>query len=94
MMKIVIKKLVWDSWNPAHINKHNLSIDDVEEAARNMVAHKRAKRGRYIALGKSGKRIISIVINRVSKGVYYVVTARDSDKKERRIVYQYEKEKK
>ncbi|MFV1917416.1 MAG: hypothetical protein ACC618_02990 [Patescibacteria group bacterium] len=94
MTRIVIKKLIWDSWNSAHIRKRGLSINDVEEAARNMVAHKRARSGRYITIGRSGRRIISIVVNRLNTGVYYVVTARDSDKKERRIVYQYEKEKK
>lgn len=91
MTRIKIKELIFDEWNIEHIKKHNISVREIEIAVMNMSAHKRAKRGRYIAIGRSRKRIISIVISRIKTGTYYVVTARDSDKKERKLVYEKEK---
>ena len=91
MTRIKIKKLVWDSYNVVHIEKHNVAQDEAEDIAKNMLAHKIGKKGRYIALGRSGSRLLSLVLNRKGPGVYYVVTARDSSKKERREIYDKEK---
>lgn len=91
MTRIVIKKLIWDEWNREHIKKHNVSVDEAEEAVNNLIAHKKGKKGRFIAIGRSGTRIISVLVGRKETGVYYVATARDSDKKERRLVYEKEK---
>ncbi|HVF69864.1 MAG TPA: hypothetical protein VNA13_04860 [Xanthomonadales bacterium] len=91
MTRIVIKKLVWDEYNLEHIKKHKVVQSEVEEIAKNIKAHKKAKKGRYLIIGRSGSRILSIVINRKEKGIYYPVTARDSDKDERKIIYEKEK---
>jgi len=91
MTRIVIKKLIWDEWNREHIKKHNVAVDEAEEVVANLIAHKRGKKGRFIAIGRSGSRIISVMVGREGTGIYYVATARDSDKKERRMVYEKEK---
>lgn len=91
MTRIVIKKLIWDEWNREHIKKHNVTVGEAEEAVANLVAHRRGKKGRFIAIGRSGSRIISVLVGREKTGIYYVATARDSDKRERRIVYDKEK---
>lgn len=91
MTRIKIKKLVWDEWNIEHIKKHNITVAETEKAVQNFIAHKKSKKGRYLAIGKSGSRLISMVIRRESTGVYYLVTARDSSKKERKEIYEKEK---
>lgn len=93
MTKIVIRTLVWDEYNIEHIKRHNVTVEEAEAAIDNLLAHRIGKKGRYIAIGRVGKRLISLVIRRESKGVYYLVTARDSSKKERKIVYEKEKNK-
>lgn len=91
MTRIIIKELVWDEYNIEHIKKHNVTVAEVEEAVKNFIAHKAGKKGRYIAMGRSGTRLISLIIRRVSSGTYYLVSARDSGKKERKEIYEKEK---
>lgn len=91
MTRIVVKELVWDEYNVEHIKKHNVSKDEAETAVKNFIGHRKAKKGRYIAIGKSKDRLISLVVEKKGPGIYYVVTARDSDKRERRIVNEKEK---
>lgn len=91
MTRLVVKKLIWKQWNIEHIQKHNISIQETETAAKNLVAHKRGYKGRYIVIGRCDRRILSIIIVREKKGEYFVVTARDADKEERKRVYEKEK---
>ena len=91
MTRIVIKKLIWDEHNVEHIKKHNVTVIEVEEIAKSTVTHKKAKKGKYLIIGRAGSRILSVVIGRQGLGIYYPVTARDSDKKERRFLYEKEK---
>ncbi len=90
MTRIVIKELVWDAYNIEHIKKHSITVDEAEEAVKNFISHKKGKSGRYLAIGKSSSRLISLIVKRESVGVYYLVTARDSSKKERREIYEKE----
>jgi len=90
MTRIVIKQLIWDKWNREHIKKHNVMEEEGEEVAKNLIAHKIGQKGRFIAIGRSGTRLLSLVLSRKDPGVYYVVTARDSSKKERREIYEKE----
>lgn len=91
MSRIKIKKLIWDEYNIEHIKKHNVTIKEVEEAIENFIAHKQAVQGRYIAMGRVGPRLISIVVKRIEPGSYYPISARDSSKKERQAIYEKEK---
>lgn len=91
MVRITVKKLLWDSSNIEHIKKHNVSREEVEQVGKNVRAVKEAERGRYFLIGRSGTRIISVVVVRRDTGLYYVVTARDAGKKERQILYDKEK---
>lgn len=91
MTRIIIKKLIWDAYNIEHIKKHNVTILEIETIARNLIAHERAKEGRYAVFGRVGSRILTIIIRRERQSVYYLVTARDSAKRERKKVYEKEK---
>ena len=91
MTRIVIKKLVWDVYNVEHIKKHNVTVNEAEEVGKNFISHRKGKNGRYLAIGRSGLRLISLVVRREKVGIYYLVTARDSSRKERKDIYEKEK---
>lgn len=92
MTRIVVKKLIWvESRNLRHIRKHNITKDEVEEAGRNLIYHQQGRRGLYLAVGRSKLRLIFLVLSREGAGKYYLVTARDAGKNERKIVYGKEK---
>ena len=90
MTRIIVKELVWDKVNLEHIKKHNVSKEEAEEA-KNFILHWKTHTNRYLVVSRVGSRLISMVLNRKSTGIYYPVTARDSGKNERRRVYAKEK---
>ena len=91
MTRIIIRKLIWDKFNVEHIKKHNVTVNEVEEVAKNIITHKKAKLGRYLIMGRVGVRIISVAVNKQGAGIYYPATPRDSARKERKVVYEKEK---
>ncbi|KKU95178.1 hypothetical protein A3A64_03360 [Candidatus Gottesmanbacteria bacterium RIFCSPLOWO2_01_FULL_48_11] len=93
MTRIVVRKIVWDAFNAEHIKKHRVNQEEVAIVVGSPIYHNRAHSGRYLLVGRTAKRIIAVVIRREKTGVYYIVTARDADKKERRRVYEKEKSK-
>jgi uncharacterized protein len=89
---ITILSLVWDAWNIAHIARHDVTPDEVEEVCTADPVIRATYSNRFLAIGetKSG-RILAVVLDpEPEDGVFYVVTARSADRKERRI---YEAEK-
>lgn len=90
MTKIKIKTIIWNDWNREHIKKHNVSVEEAEEAGKNFKYHRRTKENRFLAVGRSGKRILTLIISRQGLATYYLVTARDADKKERKKLYDKE----
>lgn len=91
MTRIIVKKLIWDEWNIEHIKKHDVSQKEVVEVAQDIITHERTKQGRYLIIGRTGTRILTVIIDRKETGVYYLVTARDAAKKERKKLYEKEK---
>lgn len=91
MTRIVVKYLVFDEYNLEHIRKHNVTREEIEKIGKNFLYHRKTHTGRHFAVGRTGKRIITLVIRRISVGKYYLVTARDASKKERRDLYEKEK---
>ncbi len=90
MTRIIVKSLLWDDYNVEHIKRHNVAKNEVERAVKHIAWHKRTYHGRYLATGRSGSRILSIVIRRKKQTTYYVVTARDASREERRKLYEKE----
>ncbi len=90
MTRIRIRELVWDTWNVEHIKKHNVSQREIIESIENTSYHRRAHSGRYLSVGRAGKRIITVIIRRQKLTTYYLVTARDANRKERKDVYEQE----
>lgn len=92
MTSININELIWDSFNKEHIKKHKVTITEAEETIVHIKAHRKGYGNRIILIGRSGKRIISIIVAKEKDKKYYIVTARDADTKERKIVYEKEKQ--
>lgn len=90
MTRIRVRSLIWSVWTVEHIKKHGLTQDEVREAISKFLAHKQGYKRRYVVIGRSGKRIVSVIVKRESLGVYRVITARDADAKERRLLYEKE----
>jgi uncharacterized DUF497 family protein len=91
MTRIVVKWLVWDEFNTEHIKKHNVTIEEVETAIKHLVTHKKGKKGKYMLFGRTAKRILALIAGREGENTYYIVSARDADKPERRRVYEKER---
>lgn len=91
MTRIKIKKIKWDSWNLEHIIKHKVEVEEIVEASKNLYFHRKTDKGRYLAVGRTGTRLLTLIINRESVGIYYLITAFDTAKKDRKKVYEKEK---
>lgn len=91
MTKIKIKQLIWNDWNLSHIAKHKLTKTEVETAIVNIQSHKEGYNKRIILLGRCNKRILAIIAAKEKNYQYYIVTARDAGKKERKLIYEQEK---
>lgn len=90
MTRIKIGRIIWDTWNTEHIKKHNVSKREANEAITRVGSYRKGYKGRVILIGRSGTRILSILVSSKKQHRYYVITARDSDKKERRLLYEKE----
>jgi len=91
MTRIIVKYLVFDEYNLKHIKRHNVTTEEIKEVGKNFIYHRKTHTGRYLAVGRTGKRIITLVIRRISLGKYYLITARDASKRERKDIYEKEK---
>jgi len=93
MTRIIVKEIIFDTWNKEHIKKHGVTEEEVKETGGNLIYHKRTYKGRYLLTGRAGRRLISFVLIRQGEGKYYLITARDASQKERRKVYEKESKK-
>ena len=89
---LFIKRLIWDEWNIAHIARHAVTPEEVEQVALGDVLVQKGKKGRTALIGptESG-RILRVIIDPDEKGIYYPVTAHTASKKDKEL-YKQEKE--
>lgn len=82
-----IKELIWDEWNIEHIKKHEVSAIEVEEVCDQQIKSFKSYQNRLIILGKTkDNRLLTLVLMKKNKGIYYLITARDMSRKERRLI--------
>ena len=84
---LIIKRLIWDEWNTAHIARHKIIPDEVEKICHSDALVEEGHTGRLLIIGlaKVNKMITVIIDPEPEEGIYYVVTARSSSKRERKI---------
>lgn len=76
--------LVWDNWNLEHIKKHNVSKYEVEIAFKSKDLLTESYRGRVTLISKTKRgRLLTIALSFEKQKDAYIVSARDSSKKER-----------
>jgi len=86
-----IDELIWDEWNVEHIADHGVEPEEVEDVCtsrrRLVLRIGLSKRGlkRYQVFGPTDSgRLLTIILDRVQPGQFYVVTARDMTEREKR----------
>lgn len=83
---IYVRRLVWDTWNVAHIARHQVTPEEVEEVCHGRPVTSEAYKGRFRVVGPTlnGRMLAVILAPEDDEGVYYTVTARPADRKEQR----------
>jgi len=87
---LFIRRLIWDTWNVAHIARHQVVPEEVEEVCHGDPVVQEGKKGRSLVFGPTGAgRMLTVVLDPTeTSGVYYVVTAHPASRKERGIYAQ------
>ena len=86
MKSFVITKLIWDDWNVAHIARHDVTPDEVEEVCQGVFHASVTHDERLRTIGITAKRrILTIILARKEAHIYYPITARPASRKERQI---------
>jgi hypothetical protein len=76
----------WDDANADHAGRHGFSPEEVEEVFAGRYKVLRSRDGRYVAFGATfDGRLAYVVYERKAGRVIRVVTAREMEKKERRL---------
>jgi len=91
--KIVIRELIWDDWNTAHIAKHDIIPDKVQEVCNSNRVEREAYEQRIFLIGptKNG-RMLSVVLEPTENpDVYKPITAFNASK---RSIQDYQEENK
>jgi uncharacterized DUF497 family protein len=83
---LFIRRLRWNAWNEAHIVRHEVSRQKVEQACQSEHIYFESYRERLILIGPTlAGRMLAVVLEHEGEDSYYVVTARSADRKERRL---------
>jgi len=84
---VVIKRLIWDPWNIAHIAHHGVTPDAAEEVCHGdpVTSATHHDRLRVVGPADDGRMLTVILDPELDEvGVYYPVSARPASRKERR----------
>jgi len=83
---IVIRRLIWNDWNIDHIARHKVTPDEVEEVCHGDTIQWETYAGRLMIIGMTiADRCLAVVLAPRGKGLYFPVTARPADHKEKRL---------
>jgi uncharacterized protein len=84
---VVVSGFEWDDDNIFHIQRHDFTPKEVEEIFAGEHKIRRARQNRYIALGETlDGRLAFVVFRRLPGGMLRVITARNMDASERRLL--------
>lgn len=86
-MILDIDDLIWDGFNTSHIKKHDVNQSEIYQACRIQLKILLVKNNRILLIGLTKtNRLLSIILDLVKNKSYYVVSARDSSRVERRLI--------
>ena len=82
---IVIRRLVWNSWNIAHIARHDVVPDEVEEVCHGDYMTSETYKGRIRVVGPTlAGRMLTVILAPKGAGTYSTVTAHNASAGERK----------
>lgn len=83
---MLVRRLVWDAWNVAHIARHGVTPGEAEEVCQGPHIIRQAYKGRVMLIGPTSTgRILVVILEREGPETYYPVTARPASRGERRL---------
>jgi uncharacterized DUF497 family protein len=83
---LTISRLLWDPGSVAHIARHRVTIEEVEQVCHGEPLLREGHSGRILVIGPTmANRVLAIILEPVDAERYYVITARLADRKERRL---------
>ena len=82
---LLVRRLVWESWNVGHIARHAVLPEEVEQVCHSDPVVQAGKKGRLLVFGPTREgRMLAVVLDpEPEAGVYYPVTARPASRGER-----------
>ncbi len=81
---VYVRRLRWDAWNVAHIARHHVTPEEVEEVCQGVAMTSETYLGRLRLIGASSSgRMLTIILAPEDEDVYYTITARPASRKER-----------
>lgn len=85
MPSLVITALLWDDWNTAHIAWHDVKPAEVEAVCAGKHVARRSYDNRFLVIGYTPQQrpLLVVLDPEPQQGVFYPVTARTADRKER-----------
>jgi uncharacterized protein len=83
---LTVRRLIWDPSNVDHIARHHVTPEEVEEVCHGAPITSQTYKGRIRVVGRTqSRRILTVILAPTDEqGVYYPVTARPADRRERR----------
>ncbi len=82
---MLIGELQWDDENVEHIARHNVNPQEVEDVCFGLHISEKATGQRYILSGQAvAGRYLTVVVERVGKGVFRPITAFEMSQNYRR----------
>ncbi len=83
---IDIGRLIWDEWNIAHIARHGVTPEEVEQVCHGNYIVRGSYQQRVMLVGPTATgRMLAVVLDPEDAGTYYPITARPASRKERRL---------
>ena len=78
---LVVRKLIWDTWNKQHIARHHIVTGEVEAICHeNPLVLQGQQKRRLVLLGQTEDgRVLGVVLESKGHGQYYPVTAYSAD---------------
>ena len=86
---VYVRRLIWDAWNVAHIARHQVLHEEVEQVSHGNFLSSGTYAGRLRIIGPTARgRLLTAILAPRGRGVYYPVTARPASRNERRLYNQ------
>jgi uncharacterized protein len=83
---VYIRRLIWDTWNIAHIARHEVRPEEVEEVCHGPAVARQTYAGRTLIIGPTrAQRMLAVVLDPEAENEWYPVTARPASRQERRL---------